>query len=167
MDRHYSMSIAQATDRPISEVRQRLRALREAGLVPGADQRPRAVHAARIALALATDNTTDAPALVSKLRTLPLQTPCSLPATAEGMLTRLIETVPRSPVLDDFDIDDGFVHVGDDSVSLECLTLAGHRVVVRYGEPFSGISHRVTILMTTIQKIAKAIEAQHHAANKN
>lgn len=111
-------------------------------------------------MALAADLVKDVVPTVTVLRTLPISTPCGLPATAEAMLTRLIDILPHGPVFGDYDVDDGFVHIADDSISLECLTLAGHRACARYGALFTGIAHTVTIPVSTIRAITVAIKDQ-------
>ena len=160
MDKRYALALARSAGRPVSNARQLLRALREAGLVPGHGETPTSVHTARVVMALSADLVKNVVPTVTALRTLPITTPCGLPATAEAMLTRLIEILPHGPVFGDYDVDDGFVHIATDSVSLECLTLTGHRACARYGAPFAGIAHTVTIPVSSIRAIAAAIKDQ-------
>lgn len=157
MERKYSMALAHAAGRPTGQVRQMLRALREAGFVPGFDGKPSSIHVARVILALGADLVKDAAPTVATLRVLPLRTPAALPPTAEAMLAELVAVLPASPVLSDFDLDDGLLHLAADSVTLECLTLAGHRVCVRYGAPLTGIASRTTVPINQIRKIIQAI----------
>lgn len=158
MERKYQSSLARSAGRPISSARQLLRALREAGFVPGHGAIPTSTHIARIIMALAADTAKAAPERVRALRLLPCRTACGLPSTAEAMLTRLVEIVDASPVLDEFDIDGGTLHIGPTWVTLECLSLTGKRAAVRYGDSAGdAVTASVSIPIATIREIANSI----------
>jgi hypothetical protein len=158
MEKRYAEAIAGSTGRAVSDARQMLRALREADLVPGHGIAPKPEHVARIILALSADLQKSVAPTVAALQDLTVRTNVRLPPSAGGMLTLLVETLPRSPVFGDFDLDDGFLHFSAESVNLECLTLAGHRACVRYGAPFEGIAHTVTIPISTVRSLIAAVK---------
>lgn len=158
MDQKYAAVVAKATDRPISSARQMLRSLRESGFVPGHGTNPGARHIARIVIALSADTAKAAPTRVAALRTQPLRSPAELPGLAENMIERLVEVLPRSPVLADFDLDDGSLHLGENFATLEVLTLAGKRACVRYGTAQTSAIHETTIIpLATVRRLAEAI----------
>jgi hypothetical protein len=158
MERKYQVALARSAGRPISSARQLLRALREAGFVRGHHDTPTPIHIARILMALSADTVTAAPDRVRVLRTLPLRTPCGLPTTVETMLTRLVEIVNVSPVMDEFDVDGGSLHLGPTWVTLECLSLTGKRAAVRYGDPIGDtVTASTTIPISTIREITNSI----------
>jgi hypothetical protein len=158
LDFTYTNPVAEALGVSARHSRQMLRSLREARLVPGRGANPEAKHIARVVLALGAETVSHAAAHVETLSCLVRAASIGLPDRADDMLTRLVETLPSSPVLADLlDADGGFVHLGADSVTLECLTVSGHRVCVRYGAPFSGIAHRTTVPITLIRKLILSI----------
>lgn len=158
MERQYQYFVARSVDMPVSAARQMLRALREAGLIPGNGITPSAIHIARIVMALSSDTAKGAPERVNALRLLPLRTACGLPSTAEAMVARLVDTVSSSPVLDEFDIDGGSLQIGPFSIVLDCLSLTGKRAVVRYGgAPADAITTSTTIPISMVRKLAESI----------
>jgi len=158
MERTHAAPLAEATGLPISHCRTMLRILREAELVPGARTRPAASHIARIILALSSPTAERAVEAVRQLQGLRLASAADLPAMAEDCIAQLVATVPRSPVLADFDVDGGVLHIGDGELVLECLTLAGKRACIRYGSATPNqIQRRVSISMDVVLKLAKLI----------
>ncbi|MGO4838972.1 hypothetical protein AB4144_42670, partial [Rhizobiaceae sp. 2RAB30] len=159
MDQKYAAVVARATDRSVSSARQSLRALRENGFVPGYGANPSAVHVTRIVMAMSADTVKEVPERVAALRRLPLRSPAELPGLAETMIELLVDVFPTSPVLADFDLDGGSLHLGASSVTLEVLTLSGKRACVRYGtEPSSAVRAATIIPLATIRKLAIAIK---------
>ncbi|WP_105419200.1 hypothetical protein [Neorhizobium sp. T25_27] len=151
--------IARLFSQPISKVRQTLRQLREAGMLPGksgGDLQPH--HLADVILGLTSDGIQASPAHVRALRRLPLRDAADLPATAGEMLRAIIETMPRTPVLADLDLDDGFLLVADDSIALECLSLSGKRSVVRYGDENGPNSRIHQFQLNSIRELAVLVE---------
>lgn len=154
MERAYSQRLAEITGRNFSSSRQTLRALREADLVPGHGETPTAANVANIVLALSADAIGKAPDRVRTLSALPQTSNTNLPATAGAMLAALLIARKTGPVLGDFDVEDGFLHLGPRCVVLECLTLAGKRVCVRYGADQLGISQTTTIPLPIVAKFS-------------
>jgi hypothetical protein len=158
MERQYQFFVASSVGMPVSAARQVLRALRESGLVPGNGIKPTSANIARIVLALSSDTARGAPERVNALRMLPLRTACGLPSTAEAMVARLVDTISSSPVLDEFDIDGGSLHIGPSSIVLDCLSLTGKRAAVRYGDaPADAITTSTSIPISTVRKLAESI----------
>lgn len=121
-----------------SAVRQTLRTLREAGLVPGlrgGDLQPQ--HLPTVAFGLCAPTFATAADTSSRLATLRLSDGADLPKTAGDALAAIVRILPRSPVMGGLDLDDGFVILGGGQMTIEALSLAGKRAVVRYGEPDS------------------------------
>jgi hypothetical protein len=154
--------IARLFHQPISKVRQTLRTLREAGMLPGksgGDLQPR--HLVDVVLGLSSDGIQASPAHVRALKRLPLRDATDLPATAGEMLRAVIETMPRSPVLGDLDLDDGFLSVTDDGIDLECLSLSGKRAVVRYGAVNTSSSSIHRFQLNSIRELAVLVETPY------
>ncbi|KAA9386913.1 hypothetical protein [Neorhizobium galegae] len=154
--------IARLFHQPISKVRQTLRQLREAGMLPGksgGDLQPR--HLVDVVLGLTSDGIQASPAHVRALRRLPLRDATDLPATAGEMLRAVVETMPRSPVLGDLDLDDGRLLIADNSIALECLSLSGKRSVVRYGDENGPTSHIHQFQLNSIREIAVLVETPY------
>ena len=142
--------IAAALGQPISHVRQVLRSLREDGQIPGIRGGDlNTEHLAAVITAVTVDLIKDAAPRARSLGALPLHSAADLPSTAGAMLTRLVHTIVASPVLADFDLDDGYLHIGHDSIVLECLTLSGRRACVRYGSGKPAIAATTTTFPTS------------------
>lgn len=159
--------IARLFHQPISKVRQTLRALREAGMLPGkrgGDLRPH--HIADVVFGLCAEGIQASPRCVRELRLARLQDAADLPATAGEMLRAVIETLPKSPVLGDLDLDDGFLSVSDESVVIECLSLSGKRAVVRYGTPDETTSPTYQFKLNEIRELAEIVEAFNNENRK-
>jgi len=151
--------IARLFRRPISEVRQTLRTLREAGMLPGkrgGDLRPH--HIADVVFGLCSEGIQASPRCVRELRLARLQDAADLPATAGEMLRAVIETLPKSPVLGDLDLDDGFLSISDDRVELQCLSLSGKRAVVRYGAIDAAASPIHKFNLNDIRQLVEIVE---------
>lgn len=157
MERQYAAPMAHAVGQTISACRQKLRALREAGLVPGKGVPPQSKHVARIVLALAADTAKGGVERVNALRLAPLASPAELPGNAEGLLARLVEILPNGPVIGDLDLDDGILHIGETHLILEALTLAGKRACAVYGSRPEGVAVAVSIPLATIRTLAESI----------
>ncbi|MBP2560350.1 hypothetical protein J2857_003119 [Neorhizobium galegae] len=150
--------IARLFSQPISKVRQTLRQLREAGMLPGksgGDLQPH--HLVDVVLGLTSDGIQASPAHVRALRRLPLRD-ADLPGTAGEMLRAVIETMPRSPVLGDLDLDDGRMFIADNSIALECLSLSGKRSVVRYGDINGPTSRIHQFQLNDVRELATIVE---------
>lgn len=154
MERVYSQRLSDITDRSFSSSRQLLRALREDGLVPGHGDAPAAAAIANIVLALSADTIATAPKRVRALSPSPQTSTTNLPPTAGAMLAALLVARKTSPVFGDFDIEDGFLHLGATGIVLECLTLSGKRACVRYGADAEGISDATTISLPIVAKFS-------------
>lgn len=119
-----------------SAVRQTLRALREAGLVPGlrgGDLQPQ--HLPTVVFGLCAPTFATAADISSRIADLRLSDAADLPKSAGDALAAIVRILPRSPVMGGLDLDDGFVIIGGGQVTIEALSLAGKRAVVRYGTP--------------------------------
>lgn len=152
MERAYSQHLAQITGRSLPASRQMLRALREADVVPGHGIPPTAENIASIVMALSADTVSAAPERTRTLRDLPLASVTSLPPAAGAMLTALLIARRAGPVFHDYDAEDGSLHLGASSVVLECLTLSGKRVCVRYGADTEGICRMTVIPLPIVAK---------------
>lgn len=157
MERAYSQRLAEIAGRGFSSSRQLLRALREAGLVPGHGNAPTAADIANIVLALSAETIATAPKRARALSTLPQTSATGLPPTAGAMLAALLVARKTSPVFGDFDIEDGFLHLGATGIVLECLTLTGKRACVRYGAGADGISNATIIPLPIVAKFSHLI----------
>ena len=155
----YTGVIAATLGQPISHVRQILRALREDGQIPGIRGGDlRIEHLAAMITAVTADFVKDAAGRARSLGALPLQSAAELPSTAGAILTRLISTIATSPVVADYDLDDGYLHIGDDSIVLECLTLDGRRACIRYGSGAPAIAATTTTFpLSALVALATAI----------
>lgn len=158
MERAYSQRLAEITGRSFSSSRQLLRALREARLVPRHGEIPTAADVASIILAISADTFVAAPERVRALSAMPQTSATSLPPTAGAMLAAFLIARKNGPVLGDFDVEDGFLHVGPTSVTLECLTLTGKRACIRYGADPAGISQTTTIPLPIVAKFTSLFE---------
>lgn len=154
MERVYSQRLSDITGRTFSSSRQLLRALREDGLVPGHGDPPTAMDAANIVIALSAETIATAPERVRTLSALPQTSTTGLPRTAGAMLAGLLLARKTGPVFGDFDVEDGALHLGPSCVVLECLTLTGKRVCVRYGADAAGISKTTTIPLPVVAKFS-------------
>ncbi|ODT27159.1 MAG: hypothetical protein ABS54_06325 [Hyphomicrobium sp. SCN 65-11] len=157
MERAYAQHLADITGRSFSSSRQLLRALREDGLVPGHGETPTATDIANIVLALSAETIATAPDRVRNLSALPQTSTTGLPQTAGAMLAALLIARKNGPVFDDFDVEDGSLHLGPTSMVLECLTLTGKRACVRYGADAAGISKTTTIPLPVVAKFSHLI----------
>lgn len=142
--------IAATLGQPISHVRQILRALREDGQIPGIRGGDLQIeHLAAVITAVTADFVKDASGRARSLGALTLQSAADLPSTGGAMLTRLMSTIATSAVVADYDLDDGYLHIGDDSIVLECLTLSGRRACIRYGSGAPAIAATTTTFPTS------------------
>lgn len=142
-----------------SAVRQTLRALREAGLVPGlrgGDLQPQ--HLPTVVLGLCAPTFATAADTSSRLAALRLADAADLPKTAGDAMAAIVRILPRSPVLGGLDLDDGFVTVGNGQVTIEALSLAGKRAVVRYGAPSSTDNTLHRFPLNGIRELIKTME---------
>ncbi|WP_421580098.1 hypothetical protein [Shinella sp. M31] len=156
----YTGVIGALLNHRFSHVRQTLRSLREAGLIPGRRQGDiTARHIGDIVLALTAPTFPGAPDHVHRLRCLTLRSAADAPATVGHLLHALVDTLPSSPVLGDLDLDDGWLGISADCVELECLSLTGKRAVVRYGAEDAQPSSPITrVPLNGLRKLATAIE---------
>ncbi|CDZ60335.1 Hypothetical protein NGAL_HAMBI2605_09570 [Neorhizobium galegae bv. orientalis] len=122
----------------------------------GGDLQPH--HLVDVVLGLSSDGIQASPAHVRALRRLPLRDATDLPATAGEMLRAAIETLPRSPVLGDLDLDDGRLLIADNSIALECLSLSGKRSVVRYGDEKTSRSPIHRFNLNDVRELATIVE---------
>lgn len=157
MERAYAQHLADITGRSFSSSRQLLRALREDGLVPGHGETPTAADVVNIVMALSSDKISTAPAQARALSALPQTSTTGLPPTAGAMLAALLIARKTGPVFDDFDVEDGSLHLGPTSIVLECLTLTGKRACVRYGADAAGISKATTVALPIVAKFSHLI----------
>ena len=137
-----------------------LRSLREAELVPGHGEPPTVANVANIVMALSAPTARSAPDHVRTLAALPQTSTSILPPTAGAMLAALLIARKSGPVFGDFDVEDGFLHLGPSNVTLECLTLTGKRACVRYGADPAGISQTTTIPLPVVAKFTSLFESQ-------
>lgn len=156
-------AIAAITDRPISEIRQRSRAAREAGFLPsgkGATWLP--VHLVRLIIGLACDRVADVGPTIKSMRQLPRQSPDGPPGDLEQALSALITTLPASPVLGDLDIATGHVaiDVEHQEVTWHVHDLFGRPAIIRYSTnptpPQAVVSAKI-VPMATLRELAKLI----------
>lgn len=142
-----------------SAVRQTLRALREAGLVPGlrgGNLKPQ--HLPTVVFGLCAPTFATAADTSSRLATLRLADAADLPSTAGDALAAIVRILPRSPVLGGLDLDDGFITVGSGQLTIEALSLAGKRAVVRYGTPDNNDNTLHRFPLNGIRELAKTME---------
>ncbi|MDB5575864.1 MAG: hypothetical protein JWR80_1040 [Bradyrhizobium sp.] len=155
----YTSVIGAVMGYPYSWVRQTLRELREAGITPGIRGGDiRLEHIPAIVLALSSPRIKDASGRIKALQALPLRSVVDMPSTAGAMLAKVVATLPATPVVGDFDCDDGLLHISDHAVVLEVLTLTGNRCCIGYGPDSAGaITKQTTIPLQKIRSLAEAI----------
>lgn len=142
-----------------SAVRQTLRALREAGLVPGlrgGDLQPE--HLSMVILGLCAPTYATAADTCHRLAALQLADAADMPMSAGDALTAIVRILPRTPVLGGLDLDDGFLTVGNGQVTIEALSLAGKRAVVRYGAPDNTNNTLHRFPLNGIRELIKTME---------
>jgi hypothetical protein len=159
----YIPAIAAITSRPISEVRQRCRAAREAGFLPSGKAVTLApVHVARIIVALACERVIDVGPTITAMRLLPSQSPDAPPGGLEAALTALVINLPKSPVLCDLDIATGHlaIDVEHQEVTLHVHDLFGKPAVVRFAAtPIAppAVTTAVIVPIATLRELARSI----------
>ncbi|WP_165219537.1 hypothetical protein [Affinirhizobium pseudoryzae] len=142
-----------------SAVRQTLRTLREAGLVPGlrgGDLQPEQLPAVILGLCAPTFAT--AADTYERLAALRLADAADLPKSAGDALTAIVRILPRSPVLGSLDLDDGFLTVGNGQMTIDALSLAGKRAVVRYGTSDNADNALHRFPLNGIRELVKTME---------
>lgn len=158
-----SAAIAAITNRPISEVRQRCRAAREAGFLPsGKAVTLQAVHVARILIALACERVIDVGPTIKAMRLLPAHSPDAPAGGLEAALTALVVNLPKSPVLRDLDIATGHlaIDVEHQELTLHVHDLFGKPATVRFAAnptPQPAITRPVIVPLATLRELAKLI----------
>lgn len=143
----------------ISAVRQTLRALREAGLLPGlrgGDLRPD--HLPTVILGLCAPTYATAAETYHRLAALQLADAADMPMSAGDTLAAIVRILPRSPAFGSLDLDDGFVTVGNGQVTIEALSLCGRRAVVRYGAPDNTNHGLHRFPLNGVRELAKMME---------
>jgi hypothetical protein len=160
MESKYTEIIAAQLGREFSTVRQTLRSLREAGMIPGRRHGDiTAEHLPVIIIGLCSPTYAGAPDHVKSVKALRLTSNSCLPFTVGRLLTQIVKAIPASPAFYHLDLDDGVINLAEDRVELETLTLTGVRSVVRYGAgisaPSTGQVHRVQL--NAIRALAVAI----------
>jgi hypothetical protein len=160
----YASVIAAITSRPISEVRQRLRAARESGFLPsGRAVDLYAKHLARILIALACDRVADVGPTISALRVAKRQSSDGPGGDLESALSTLITTLPKSPVLGDLDVSTGHLAIDVErrEATLHVHDLFGRPLAVRYSPytmPPAGCSMQTQIPLAAVRELAKLIK---------
>lgn len=145
-----------------SAVRQTLRSLREAGLVPGlrgGDLSPQ--HLPIVVLGLCASTYATAADTCNRLAALRLSDAADLPKTAGDALAAIVRILPKSPVLGGLDLDDGFLIIGGGQMTIEALSLAGKRAVVRYGTPDNTDNTLHRFPLNGIRELVKTMEAKN------
>lgn len=131
----FAPNIATLLHQRMPHVRHTLRCLREAGITPG--KRAGDLSIAHLADVIFGLTSPMLPAVAQHVRTLrnlvAADETASLPRLAGDAIGAIVAILPKSPVLGDLDLDDGFIAVGDDRVVIEVLSLTGSRAVIRYG----------------------------------
>lgn len=149
----------------VTTVKHTLRALREDGLIPG--KRVGDIHAKHIVDVIFGLTAPTLPRVACTTRTLramsAVDDTAGLPCLASNALEAIIAVLPKSPVLGDLDLDDGFISIADDRIQIEALSLTGKRAVIRYGAgittPLTSPMHRFEL--NDVRVLAKIIGNRH------
>lgn len=155
--------IAATLDRPVSEVRQRCRAAREAGFLPsGKAVSYRPVHLARLLIAVACSRVADVGPTIAAVRRLLPQSPACPAGNLEDALARLVETLCTSPIFGDLDVSDGEIAIDVEQrvVTWHVRDLAGSALTLRWAdttEAPGGVARLVTVPIPKIRDLARKI----------
>lgn len=152
----YAEAVALHLGGPASAAHEFLEALTAAGVLPTDEKPLDASHVARIILASGT-----APELAASQAEARSALKCRAigpwPRNAGELLTLLVQELPHTTSVGEFDLRDGFIVISNENVTLDCKNTNGNFIALRYGADFAGVTHDNPIPISTVQVLAKLL----------